>query len=985
MAITRQRIDAQGRPIGVAEVVGSSTVTQPVGRGYFVEVNGVSVYKPPSSTVSFSPRSSSKSYTTTRTVALPEKEYAKYEGPEEETARISLKGVFGSTPKQRQTYVREVEDFNRQVKQEKQKVADYNKEVEAWNKSGRFTTVTETRVVQEKGYDIDIKKTEIQKSQEKVSETKSFLQTPMAKPSTLQLLTAPQFSKKKEEEKPTLFSELKSQASQRYLTIPRYIGKGFQTIGESIKTKDITKVSEPLKTSVGDLKTGVSMVPGTLYGGGKAFVSTAVRTQPFRKDYISGLYSETKAFREELKTPQRQAELILITGETALAYGVYTATTPKIVQKPTLRASTRIVDTPSKLKPLTTDATVAITKYKTVSPEIRSTFFGLKKTPVYYEGKLVSYTPLVKDAKVAGNIFSKKPTSPQQLTSSLKLLEAPTKSGLPAVIAKPPKINILKQTTFKGTETVSGVPKIAQDITPVFQATKGEIKYKIGSKIVTEKVDDLGLLITKQKATVSGQPLPVGAERFQTIDIFKNQKSDLIQIDPTLIKQTLSKTDTGFIFSKTKPPKTIDLQKFYLAKTDTANIYGFTYLKKDLALRGTKASTRFTPLPESRAILSQTAESFRLYPPALPSPSPQVATGLSASSVFTLKSTGKLDRILAYKKFMDKSKPLTVLTPEKLDVREYFGTLDSGLTQKQLLKIKYKLDKSEPTATLKIGESTTTQKSGGLIQELKFETSTKSKTKTAPKLEFEKTRTTVTEPRLATSNLNFRILKPKLKSQIVTAMGSARFSGQSQATREQQRNILQLSPVTITTPKQKRGQFLGLRTGLISVQSQAQLQAQATTTTQVQDAVNKYEQMTPKIPRFYFKSLPTVRLFKLPGIEERESTKTQGEPAYNVYIKVGSNWVNKTQGQRNLYSAIHHGSDIVDNTVAKSFKIKKGTGTANIFKYNLPYNINKFYTPSKTRSAKLTGAYIEKNQYAIDTVGERRGLSVAKYLRGKRL
>jgi len=926
--------------------------------------------------------------TVTRTIAQPKKELIKYEGPEEIEPTIPLKGVFGSTPEQRKTYVREVEEYNKKIKQEKQKVADYNREIEAWNRSGRFqkvtTKYTETpTITTTETATIPLSKGA--QATTKITITKAQTKTPFERLSVI----SPQidFLKPKEEEKPTFFSELKSQASQRYLTIPRYIGKGFQTISESIKTKDITKVSEPLRTSVGDLKTGVSMVPGALYGGGKAFVSTAVRTQPFRKDYISDLYSETRRFREELKTPQRQAELVLIIGETALAYGVYKATTPKIVQKPTLRASTKIVDTPSTLKPLTTDATVAITKYKTVSPEIRSTFFGLRKTPVYYEGKLVSYTPLVKDAKVAGNIFSKKPTAPQQLTSSLKLLDTPTKSGLPAVVTKSPKINILKQTTFKGTETVSGVPKIVQDITPVFQATKGEIKYKIGSRIVTEKVDDFGLLITKQKATVSGQPLPVGAERFQTIDIFKNQKSDLIQIDPSLIKQTLSKTDTGFIFSKTKPPKTIDLQKFYLAKTDTSNIYGFTYLKKDLALRGTKASTTFTPLPESRAILSQTAESFRLYPPALPSPSPQVATGLSATTAFTLKSTSKLDRILAYKTFMDKSKPLTVLTPEKLDVREYFGTLDSGLTQKQLLKIKYKLDKSEPQATLKIGEATTTQKSGGLVQELKFETPTvtKTQTKTPPKLEFEKTRTTMTEPRLATSNLNFKILKPKLKSQTVTAIGSTRFSGQPRATREQQKNILQLSPATITTPKQKRGQFIGLRTGLISVQSQSQLQAQATTTTQVQEAVNKYEQTAPKIPRFYFKSLPKVRPFKLPGIEERESTKRQGEPAYDVYIRVGNNWVNKTQGKRNIYSAIEYGSDIVDNTVTKSFKIKKGTGRANIFKYNLPYNINKFYTPSKTRSAKLTGAYIEKNKYAIDTVGEKQGLSIAKYLRGVRI
>jgi len=104
-----------------------------------------------------------------------------------------------------------------------------------------------------------------------------------------------------------------------------------------------------------------------------------------------------------------------------------------------------------------------------------------------------------------------------------------------------------------------------------------------------------------------------------------------------------------------------------------------------------------------------------------------------------------------------------------------------------------------------------------------------------------------------------------------------------------------------------------------------------------------------------------------------------------VLIKVGNKWVNRTNGKRNVYSAIHRGTELVDNTTAKSFKIKKGTGKANILKYNMPYNINKFYTPSKTRSAKLTGAYIEKSRFAIDTPGERKGLSVAKYLRGVKL
>jgi hypothetical protein len=59
-----------------------------------------------------------------------------------------------------------------------------------------------------------------------------------------------------------------------------------------------------------DLRTGIKLVPPTIYGGAKSFVTTAIKTQPFRKDYLSDLYKSTR-IRTELVTPRRQAELIL--------------------------------------------------------------------------------------------------------------------------------------------------------------------------------------------------------------------------------------------------------------------------------------------------------------------------------------------------------------------------------------------------------------------------------------------------------------------------------------------------------------------------------------------------------------------------------------------------------------------------------------------------------------------------------------------------
>lgn len=979
MVITRTPINESGQPIGPAQVVGSSIVTQPVGRGTFVEVNGVSVYKPPNSTVRFSPTSSSRSYTVKKTIALPEKEYIKYEGPEEESATITTKSIFGTTPKQRQQYVREVEDYNKQIRAEKQKIEDYNKQVRQWNEKDRFQTVSETRTSTSSGYNIDITKTEIKESQAKlktsapeIKQSNYFGSLNLNKAGLpVSSMYTTDWSKK---EKPTLLKELKSQATERYLTIPKYIGTGFGIIGRSIKTGDWTEFKEARKQSSKDLRAGIKLVPPTLYGGAKAFTRTAIETQPFRKSYVSDLYKDTRAFRTELKTPRRQAELILTGGELLASYGVYKATTPKIIQKPTIKATTKIIETPAKLKPITSDEFISITKYRSTTPEIQSTWFGLKKTPVTYRGEILSYTPKVTKIQKSGNLFTGRSTpTPERISTSLKYLEAPIKSDFPMVIRRPPTTNILKDTTFKSSETISGLPKLKQDISPIFQVSKGKVSYTIGRKTVTEKIDDLGLLVTKQKSTLFDKDLPLGVERFQTADIFKGQKSDIIQIDPSLIKNKLIKTSDGFTFSKTKPPVNVEIGKFFLGKTDTANIYGVTYTPKDFILKGAKSTSKFTALPESKSILPTTSETFRLYPPALPSP---VLKTTSTSPVFTLSGISKSDRILKYMASKDSLKPLTELKPETTTT--YFTTLDSGLTLKQRMKFDRILSKkSESIGELKI------ETDNGMIQIMKTESVSKTTPKT--KLEFEKKIST--ESRLSQQPRLQNLTLPKLKTKPFLITSTAGGFKQSQSSRLSQQPRLQ--PINITNNMSGSKNKIKNRLGIISLQRTSQSQA----TRSIQESIQSQDQLlrqepktsTPTIPNLGFRLSGKLMPLKLPGEIPIKKSDEKGEPAYDVLIKVGNKWVNKTNGKRNIYSAMHRGADIVDNTVAKSFKIKKGTGRANIFKYNVPYNINKFYTPSKTRSAKLTGAYIEKNKFAIDTPGERRGLSVAKYLRGVKL
>lgn len=917
--------------------------------------------------------------TVTRTVAQPEMEYAKYQGPEETTDTIPTKAVFGTTPKQRQQYVREVQDYNRSVQAEKKKIADYNKEVEQWNKSGRFTKVTRTytetpTVTKTITTTIPLSKPTVTTTTTKPTVTTKTLTSKerldaIAKPDYLQDFA----DRKAEAEKPTVVKELKSQATARYLTNPRYIIAGFKKFGEAYSKKDIKFVSEPLSKSVEDLKSGIKQVPGVLYAGGKSFVTTAIKTQPFRKGFGREVYQETRRFREDLKNPRRLAELILTGGELLVSYGLYEATTPKIIQKPTIKATTKIIETPTKLKPITSDEFISITKYRSTTPEIQSTWFGLKKTPVTYRGEILSYTPKVTNIQKSGNLFTGRSTpTPERISTSLKYLEAPIKSDVPMVIRRPPTANILKDTTFKSSDTISGFPKLRQDISPVFQVSKGKVSYTIGKKTVTEKIDDLGLLVTKQKSTLFDKDLPLGVERFQTVDIFKGQKSDLIQVDPSLVKNKLMRTSEGFQFSKTKPPANVEIGKFFLGKTDTANIYGVTYTPKDFILKGAKGTSKFTAIPENRAILSQTSETFRLYPPALPSP----VNTTSTSPVFTLSGISKSDRILKYMVSKDSLKPLTELKPETPTT--YFTTLDSGLTLKQRMKFdKILSKKSDSIGELKI------ETDNGMIQIMKTESTSKTTPRT--KLEFEKKIST--ESRLSQQSRLQNLTLPKLKTKPFLITSTAGGFNQSQSSRLSQQSRLQ--PINITNNMLGSKNKIKNRLGIISLQRTAQSQANRS----VQESIQSQDQRLRQEPKTATPVLPNLNIrlsgklvpFRLPREIPIKKSEDKGEPAYDVLIKVGNKWVNRTNGKRNIYSAMHRGADIVDNTVAKSFKIKKGTDRANIFKYDAPYNINKFYTPSKTRSAKLTGAYIEKSRFAIDTPGERRGLSVAKYLRGVKL
>lgn len=131
--------------------------TPGIGTGHFVEVNGVSAYQPPGTTVSFRP-SGGGTRTVKKKVTLPAKKKMTYQEaniPEEKEPTIAMKQVFGSTVEQRRTYVRETQDYNKKIKDAKAEIDKYNQAVEEWNTKGRFQTVTQ-KVTEPRSYEITI-------------------------------------------------------------------------------------------------------------------------------------------------------------------------------------------------------------------------------------------------------------------------------------------------------------------------------------------------------------------------------------------------------------------------------------------------------------------------------------------------------------------------------------------------------------------------------------------------------------------------------------------------------------------------------------------------------------------------------------------------------------------------------------------------------------------------------------------------------------
>ena len=155
-----------------------------------------------------------------------------------------------------------------------------------------------------------------------------------------------------------------------------------------------------------------------------------------------------------------------------------------------------------------------------------------------------------------------------------------------------------------------------------------------------------------------------------------------------------------------------------------------------------------------------------------------------------------------------------------------------------------------------------------------------------------------------------------------------------------------------------------------------------------------------KTPTTSYKKTPYFNLSKTPPTTTKtnfrinqkkiKSKESSGSiPVFNVYGKSGKKFVKLNNKPLTRNDALSKGAYAIDNTTSKSFKIKpagkdKKPGTLRKGEYNYfnraGYKLREFRV-SKGRAFKINPKYIERTKYGIDTKGEKKGLSIAKYLK----
>lgn len=991
--------------------------TPGIGTGRFVEVNGVSTYQPPGTSVSFKPRSTTRTSTAYKKVALPKKEYVTYRGagiPDEETATIPTKSVFGTTPQERKEYVRAVQDYNQQVRTEKKKVDEYNKEVKKWNEKGRFQKVKTTQTITGRTYDITVeglkKPTELKQTQTK---TNAFGFDAL----NLFKFQVPTSTIK---QTPTDYTWLDFAQSKMYPT-------------EQQKREQFVKEQEQKqKETWENFKAGLSFVGKTTKEKGLKGLGTAVS-----KEFTTSFYPKSKEFvlqgYEYIKSSPFSPLGWIAKGTEAVSR-TGTRLVTAFPETSTLAYKGALVSGDAMTRSIKTTPGLLIGGYKKVTgyklPDTRS---------LLASGYTSIYKPLSTEFKER--------TDPEKLKAERKQIKDLFKNVKPLYETEP--VPGLEKTGLKRIKPISEFEQRYQKAKATELLSKPET-YAFGAEVL----GDIALFnLPALGQSLRGSWVRFGSKYVDPKTVLSRQAIDKFGKPTTALVRTKSVPSAFKSVAKTKGAYP-EYPKHYVMITSEQSDLGKIYRsittaeKKALKLKiryedptqyfATKGEANVWALRLSPAYdykLSLLPSTKGISKPVFRELLVKRAERLPRKVLFTKG----FDTIEDYQKYLARVKPSTVLFPKRSEVSrigyneiikkikavdpKIHGSSELQLTKgvdilerpaKKLLSTPISKLKGYSEYTVIFGQPIPIRK--GIVSGASIYT--KGSRKKLYQQFYGLTPLKVSDKGFINlSSIDKKISKEfndllyeqgvkayqrDMARKTATAVSSAQSSSQIKIPVT---SLVGMFSKLYKTPESKYSLTYPDISLTYSVpKPDYEITYPDTSTTyDLTSTDTRYDTQTDEIrypvseptysvtapERPYLTPTPTISGGRYVTASKRPKKKEKdyvsGEPAYDVLVKVGRVWKNKTNGKRNFYSAVHRGVNIVDNTTAKSFKIKKGTGRANIFKQNMPYNINKFYTPSKTRSARLTGAYIEKSRYAIDTPGEKKGLSVAKYLRGVKL
>lgn len=148
----------------------------------------------------------------------------------------------------------------------------------------------------------------------------------------------------------------------------------------------------------------------------------------------------------------------------------------------------------------------------------------------------------------------------------------------------------------------------------------------------------------------------------------------------------------------------------------------------------------------------------------------------------------------------------------------------------------------------------------------------------------------------------------------------------------------------------------------------------------------------PRVPtRRIPPTTPPVKKIRFSRSQIKRYKKQKIQPSFNVFGKSGKKFVRLNKLPLTKLDALSRGSFAIDRTTSAQFKIVPARKVKKLGKLRSEeknyfarsgYKLREFRI-KKGRAFKIKPKYIEKTRFRIDTSGEKKGLSIAKFLKQK--